>query len=156
MKFFVLLLFVLVSLSAGVIGGLATSSSVKTWYPEIVKPSWNPPASLFGPVWTLLFILIGVSAWRVWLTGQFWGAPAAIFGVQFVFNLAWSWLFFAQHRPDWAFLDIVVLWLSIVAMLVTFWRIDRPAGWVLVPYLLWVSFASILNFSIWMLNRPVR
>jgi tryptophan-rich sensory protein len=119
----------------------------------LIKPAWNPPAALFGPVWTVLYILIAVSAWRVWQTGHFWGVPAIIFAVQLALNIGWSWLFFGQRRPDFALIEIVFLWLSILTMLIVFYRVDRTSGWLLLPYLLWVSFASVLNFSIWTLNR---
>ena len=153
MKLVSFALFLGASLSAGVIGGLLTGSSVKTWFPELIKPAWNPPAALFGPVWTVLYILIGISAWKVWLTGHFWGVPATIFAVQLALNIGWSWLFFGQRRPDFALMEIVFLWLSILTMLIVFYRVDRTSGWLLLPYLLWVSFASVLNFSIWTLNR---
>jgi len=86
-------------------------------------------------------------------TDHFWGLPATLFGIQFVLNIGWSWLFFGQRRPDLALIEILVLWLSILAMLMVFYRLDRTAGWLLVPDILWVSFAAFLNFSIWSLNR---
>jgi tryptophan-rich sensory protein len=153
MKLVSLVVFLGTSLLAGVIGALFTGSSVKTWFPELIKPAWNPPAALFGPVWTVLYILIGISAWKVWLTGHFWGVPATIFAIQLALNIGWSWLFFGQRRPDLALIEIVLLWLSILAMVIVFSKQDRNAGWLLLPYLLWVSFASVLNFSIWTLNR---
>ena len=153
MKFVSLGVFLGISLLAGVFGGLFTGSSVKTWFPELIKPPWNPPAWLIGPVWTILYVLIGISAWRVWETGQFWGLPGLLFTVQLVLNIGWSWFFFGQRRPDLAMIEIVFLWLSILGMLIVFARLDRVSGWLLLPYLLWVSFASVLNFSIWILNR---
>lgn len=152
MKLLALVLFIVITLGIGGVGGLLTSESVNSWYPSLSKPSWNPPALVFAPVWTVLYILIGVSAWRVWLSGSFWGAPAVIFALQLALNLAWSWIFFYQRQPGLAFFEISLLLLSIVATIVTFGRIDRLAGWILTPYLLWVMFATVLNFSIWKLN----
>ena len=152
MKLLGLVVFIVITLGIGGVGGWLTSESVSSWYPSLSKPSWNPPASVFGPVWTVLYFLIGVSAWRVWLSGSFWGAPAFIFALQLALNLAWSWIFFYQRQPGLAFFDISLLLLSIMAMIVIFGRIDKTAGWLLAPYLLWVMFATVLNFSIWKLN----
>jgi tryptophan-rich sensory protein len=139
---------------APAIGGLLTRGSVPGWYEEIAKPSWTPPGWLFGPVWTLLYIMMAVAAWLVWLKGGWSGArPALIlFGVQLVLNAAWTPIFFGLHKPGLAFAEIVVLWAAIGATLVAFWGVNPVAGLLLVPYWLWVSFASCLNFAIWRLN----
>ena len=125
-----------------------------TWYQSLVKPAWTPPSWLFGPVWTLLYGMMAAAAWLVWKRHGFSGAlvPLAVFVVQLVLNAIWSWLFFGLHRPGLAFAEIVLLWLAIGATLVLFWRIERPAGTLLVPYLAWVSFAAVLNLALWRLN----
>ena len=135
------------------LGGAFTSTSVGDWYPTLSKPSWNPPSWVFGPVWTVLYSLMAVAAWRIWLRGPraHWGA-LALFGAQLLLNLGWSWVFFGCRAPGWAVLEISALWLAIVATLVSFWRVDRLAGLLLTPYLAWVSFAAALNLAIWRLN----
>ena len=124
------------------------------WYASLVKPAWNPPNWIFGPVWTLLYVLMGVAAWLVWRRVGWSGARLALglFIVQLVLNAAWSWLFFGLHRPDLAFVDICALWGLILAVAVLFGRVDRLAAALLVPYLAWVGFATVLNFTIWRLN----
>jgi translocator protein len=124
------------------------------WYASLAKPSWNPPNAIFGPVWSVLYALMAVSAWLVWRRVGFSGAGAALglFVVQLVLNALWSYLFFGLHRPDIAFFDIVVLWVVILAVLLLFWRVDRTAGALMLPYLAWVGFASCLNFVLWRLN----
>jgi translocator protein len=124
------------------------------WYAQLRKPDWNPPNSVFGPVWTILYAMMAVAGWLVWKERGFDGARAALmlFVGQLALNTAWSWLFFGLERADLAFADIVVLWLAILATIVAFWRINRVAGALLIPYLLWVSFAAALNFTIWRMN----
>ena len=124
------------------------------WYASLNKPSWNPPAWIFGPVWTLLYTMMAVAAWLVWRRGGFavHRKPLACFLVQLALNAAWTPLFFGLHQPGWAFAEIVLLWLAIVATLAAFWRVHRPAAWLLVPYLAWVSFATFLNFTLWQMN----
>jgi translocator protein len=124
------------------------------WYQALEQPAWQPPDWLFGPVWTLLYTMMAVAAWLVW---REWGRRAvggalALFLVQLALNVAWSWLFFGQQRPDLAFGEIVLLWIAILATLLAFWRIRTLAGALLIPYLLWVTFAAALNYSIWQLN----
>ena len=125
------------------------------WYASLVKPSWNPPNYLFGPVWTVLYVLMAVAAWIVWRKAAFSGAGLALtlFVVQLALNALWSYLFFGQHRPDIAFFDIVALWVAIVVVAALFWKVDHVAGGLMVPYVLWVSFASYLNFVLWRLNK---
>jgi translocator protein len=124
------------------------------WYAELAKPRWTPPGWVFGPVWTTLYVLMALSAWLVWRRDGFSRAsgPLGIYLVQLVFNAAWTWLFFGLKRPDLAFAEIIVLWLLIVATIVAFLRRQRLAAVLLVPYFLWVTFASFLNFEIWRLN----
>ena len=125
------------------------------WYASLAKPSWNPPSYLFAPVWTVLYVLMAVAAWLVWRKVGFGGAGAALglFVVQIGLNALWSYLFFGQHRPDLALCDITVLWVSILAVMLLFWRFDGVAGALLLPYLAWVGFASVLNWVLWHLNR---
>ncbi|MEM9555316.1 MAG: TspO/MBR family protein [Acidobacteriota bacterium] len=141
--------FLAVSFSAAV---LASASPPGAWYETLAKPSWNPPSWVFGPVWTLLYIMIAVAAWRIWLRGADRVSALGAWGVQMVLNALWSWLFFGLQRPDLAFAEICLLWLTIVVTLVLFWRRERLAGALLVPYLVWVSFAALLNFTLWQLN----
>ncbi len=147
-----LLLWLVVSLSAGWIGsGFAPGE----WYAGLAKPSWNPPSSVFAPVWSTLYMLMGLAAWLVWRQVGVRGAPVAmgLFALQLVLNALWSYLFFGIHQPAVAFLDIVVLWLVILATTIAFWRVSVPAGVLLLPYLCWVGFAGALNLQLWRLNR---
>jgi tryptophan-rich sensory protein len=125
------------------------------WYVALAKPSWNPPNWIFGPVWTVLYMLMAVAAWRVWRQVGFSGAGIALglFIVQLVLNALWSYLFFGLHRLDLAMLDILVLWGAILAVGVLFHGMNRVAGALMLPYLAWVSFAACLNFALWHLNR---
>jgi len=145
---------VAVCLAAAGVGGLATSRSVATWYQTIEKPSWTPPGWVFGPVWTTLYLMMAVAAWLVWRRAGVSGGRLALtlFAAQLVLNAAWSWLFFGLQNPGAAFVELIVLWLAIVATLVAFWRTTAPAGWLMLPYLLWVTFAGVLNFTIWRMN----
>ena len=124
------------------------------WYARLERPSFNPPSSVFGPVWTALYLMMGIAAWLVWKRDGFTGARAALalYLAQLVANAAWSWLFFGRHAIGLALIDISVLWLLILATLIRFWRHSRPAGLLLVPYLLWVSFATLLNYAFLRLN----
>jgi len=151
-----LLIAVFIPQAVGAEAGIATSSSVSTWYPTLAKPPWNPPNWLFGPVWILLYLLMGVAVWLVWRRGI--DAPGVrgaliLFGAQLLFNLAWSFVFFGLRRVGWGLVEIVATWALILATLVAFYRLRPLAGWLLVPYQLWVTFASALNAAIWWLNR---
>ena len=127
------------------------------WYERLNKPSWRPPNRLFAPVWTILYLMIAVSGWLVWRQAGFVGAalPLAVYALQLVLNAAWTPLFFGLHRPDLGFVDIVLVWLFIVAAIVLFVPISVAAAVLLVPYLVWVTFATALNFAVWRLNRSV-
>ncbi len=142
---------VLLSLAAGWVGSRFMPGA---WYAGLAKPSWNPPSWVFAPVWSALYLLMGVAAWLVWRRAGFAGAPTALglFVLQLVLNSLWSFLFFGLHRPGFAFLEIVALWAAILATLIAFWRVSPPAGALLLPYLAWVSFASALNLQLWRLN----
>ena len=124
------------------------------WFAALKKPSWNPPGWVFGPVWTALYAMMAAAAWLVWQRGG-WKEqrkPLLIFLAQLALNALWTPLFFGLHRPGVAFAEIVLLWLAIVATLVAFRPVNRTAAWLLVPYLAWVSFAAVLNGTLWRLN----
>lgn len=159
---------IIVSLAASAavagIGGAATARGLGPWFDALRKPSWNPPSWVFGPVWTVLYILMAIAAYLVWRTGF---APAAdgavrrrahialtVYAVHLAFNALWSWVFFAWRSPGWAVLEIGVLLALIVVTIALFARIRPMAAWLLAPYAAWVTFASFLNFTIWRLNAP--
>lgn len=129
-----------------------------TWYRALKKPGFTPPNWLFGPAWTILYILIAIAGFLVWRAVGIAGAPLAfgLYFLQIALNAAWSPLFFGVHRPDLAMADIVLLWLAIAATILAFWPISTAAALLLVPYLLWVSFAGLLNFAVWRLNTPTE
>ena len=125
------------------------------WYATLNKPSWNPPAWIFGPVWTLLYLSMAIAAWWVWRQGG-WKHQSRALGlyvVQLGLNAIWTPLFFGLHRPGWAFVEILLLLAAVVATTRAFWKTSGFAGALLVPYVLWVSFASVLNGTLWCLNR---
>lgn len=139
---------------AGALGSLFTAQTVSTWYRTLEKPALNPPSWVFGPVWTTIFILIGVSLFLVWKSGNENKKMAlGIFAVQMVLNVLWSALFFGLRSPGAALLGIVILWVVIILNLISFYRINKWAGILFWPYLLWVTFATYLNFQIWLLNQ---
>ncbi len=146
----VLFLFLVAVFSAAAFGALFTPGE---WYQQLAKPAWNPPSWLFGPVWSVLYVMIAVSGWLVWKRG---GAPSRTaliaWGVQLALNAAWSWIFFGMQRMGAALIEILVLWLAILVTVVLFWRLRRLAAVLLLPYLLWVSFAATLNWKLWQLN----
>lgn len=145
-----------VSFITAAIGSIA-SVQAGPFYAALVRPDWAPPPDVFGPVWSILYALMGIAAWLVWRVGGFRAARAALvlFLVQLAVNALWSWLFFAWHLGALAFVDILLLWALVLATLVAFWRIRPWAGALLVPYLLWISFAAALNLSVWQLNPQV-
>ena len=125
------------------------------WYEQLRKPAWRPPNWVFPPAWTFLYLTIAVSGWLVWRTSGFAGAtfPFSIYLVQLILNASWSPIFFGMRRPDLAFIEVVMLWLSIIATIAAFHRENAAAAWLLLPYLAWVTFAAALNLTIWRLNR---
>lgn len=152
---FKLIISLIIPQLAGGIGSFFTIGSVKDWYPVLVKPALNPPAWIFGPVWTTLFALMGVAAFMVWKKGldrRDVKIALGIFLGQLVLNTLWSIIFFGLHSPGGAFVEIIFLWLSILATIIAFAKISKPAAWLLAPYILWVSFAGYLNWAIWTLN----
>jgi translocator protein len=152
----ILVLFLALTYAAAAAGSIPTASAIGTWYRELHRPSWTPPDWLFGPVWTLLYTLMAIAAWLVWKRSpeQSVSLPLTAYFVQLTLNTAWTLIFFGLHRPGLAFAEIAVLWLAILATIVTFWRVSPTAGVLLLPYIAWVTFASALNFSLWQLNRP--
>ncbi len=149
-----LLCFVAVCLGVAGLGAIATAASVRDWYPALRKPCWNPPAAVFAPVWTTLYVMMAVAAWLVWRRRGFAGARRALglFALQLALNASWSPLFFGLRSPLAGLLDIVPLCAAILATMVSFGRIAPAAGVLLVPYWLWVCFAAALNFTIWRMN----
>ena len=155
-RWLALVLFLLAAFAAATIGGVATATSVQTWYPTLAKPPWNPPSWVFGPAWTLLYGLMSVAAWRVWVRRAELGAKATtvlrLHGLQLVLNALWSLLFFGLQRPDLALIEIVGLWTILAIIQLQLKTLDRLAAWLWGPYLGWVSFATTLNLAIWYLN----
>lgn len=146
----------LICFSAAAIGGLA-SAQAGSFYQALIRPNWAPPGWLFGPVWTVLYILMAISAWLVWRSHGFQkaGFALSLFLVQLAVNALWTWLFFVWHLGAWAFVEILVLWALIFATTFTFWRFRVVAGALLLPYLAWVTFASVLTWSVWKRNPHI-
>ena len=141
------------SFAAAAVGGVA-SANAGGFYQQLVRPGWAPPPWLFGPVWSVLYLMMGIAAWLVWRDRGFRGARAALtlFVVQLAANALWTWLFFAWRRGALAFGEILLLWVLIAATIVAFWRVRPLAGALLLPYLLWVTFATALTFAVWRMN----
>jgi tryptophan-rich sensory protein len=140
---------------AGIIGSVFTASSVSTWYTALQKPSLNPPSWVFGPVWTTLFVLMGIAAYLIYENGfkkKNVRIALSVFAVQLVLNTLWSILFFGLQNPGLALVEIAFLWLSILSCIVLFYKINKTAAYLLIPYIVWVSFASYLNYTLWILN----
>ena len=152
-QFFGLVGWLLLTFAAAAIGARA-SIDAGAFYGTLTRPSWAPPAWLFGPVWSILYLLMAISAWLIWRARGFAGAPGALalFVAQLVLNALWSWLFFVWHRGGLAFAEVLILWCAIAATAFSFWRINTLAGLLLVPYLAWVTFASALTYAVWQLN----
>jgi tryptophan-rich sensory protein len=149
-KLLKLFLAIIICEGAGLIGSIFTFNAVNTWYVTLHKPFFNPPSWIFGPVWTILYLLMGVSLYLVWNTKKI---TLKWFWIQLVLNMLWSVLFFGLKNPTVALLEIMLLWLAILMMVKSFWKYNRTASWLLLPYLLWVTFASVLNLFIVLLNR---
>ena len=162
-NFFKLVVAIAVSEMAGVIGAFFTAPAVQSsWYAGIAKPALNPPAWVFGLVWTALYALMGIALFLIWKQHTYilenvsmlriWRLAISLFFVQLVLNMIWSIIFFGLHSPGGALVEIIFLWLAILATIVAFYKISKPAAWLLAPYILWVSFAMYLNYLIWILN----
>ena len=142
-------------LMVGALASFFTVASVKGWYATIQKPSFNPPNSIFGPVWSLLYVMMGIAFYLIWIkkTESKLKTTAILFYcIQLALNFCWSLIFFYGQQPGWALVDIVLLWIMIAGTIYYFSKISKAAAWMLVPYILWVSFATALNFAIWKLN----
>lgn len=153
-KTYKLIISLLIPQLAGGLGSFFTASSVKDWYLTLEKPALNPPAWVFGPVWTMLFLLMGYALYLVWTdeSGKRRTLAYLVFGIQMILNILWSIIFFGLHSPGGALFEMIFLWLAILATIIAFAKISRTAAWLLAPYILWVSFAGYLNYSIWILN----
>jgi tryptophan-rich sensory protein len=151
---------VAIAVTVGAVGGLATASSIPTWYAALRKPAFNPPNAVFGPAWTALYVLMALAAWRVWRARPSSGVSAAgarraalvLYAVQLILNLGWMLIFFGLRRPGAAMAEVLALLLAVIACAGAFWRVDRIAGLMMAPYAAWVTFASALNLAIWRLN----
>lgn len=149
-----ILLCAVACLLLGSLSGLATGTAVKGWYAEMAKPSWNPPNWIFGPVWTVLYLMMGSAFALVWqASSKAKNKAMLLFGIQFALNLLWSILFFGFARIDLALIEILLLWLMIFFTILSFYRIKALAAYLLIPYLAWVSFASFLNYTLYTLNN---
>ncbi len=146
---------VVVCYGAALLGNLATMPQIPTWYAGIAKPPWTPPDWLFGPVWSLLYAMMAVAAWFIWRQSDWKTAksPLLWFAAQLILNSLWSILFFGMQKPAWSMVEVFFLWLAILMTIRAFWPVSRLAAGLLIPYLIWVSFASVLNVAIWQLNR---
>jgi tryptophan-rich sensory protein len=152
----VLLLSLVVTGAAASLGAIA-SIDAANFYATLDKPAWAPPPGIFGPVWTVLYVLMAVAAWLVWRTAGFRAAriPLALYVVQLALNALWTWLFFRWHSGRWAFFEINALWLVLLFTFVSFWRTHRLAGRLLVPYWAWITFAAALTYAVWQRNPGV-
>lgn len=149
-----ILISTILCLSLGILSGFNTSDSITGWYPFIIKPSWNPPNWIFGPIWTVLYIGMGVAVALIWHSRHDQKQKAILFFIiQFVFNLCWSFIFFNLHQIGWALIEIVAMFFLILITTIRFYNINKHAAYLMIPYLLWVSFATVLNASIWYLNK---
>jgi len=156
-KILILIIFIVIAHSAGIIGSFFTAPSIDSWYTFLEKPPFSPPNWLFAPAWLTLYTLMGVAAFLVWSSyGHIAGERARtalwLYGIHLVFNALWSVIFFGLKNPALAFLEIILLWVLILTVTLKFYKIRKAAGILLIPYLLWVSFAAALNFFIWQLN----
>ena len=154
-QFLPFIICLLIPLAIGALGSFFTFESVNTWYITLNKPSFNPPNGIFGPVWTTLFTLMGISSYWVWqkrkvIIGYHWALFTYL--LQLVLNLMWSFLFFYQRQIELALIEIIILLITIITTAFLFYRIDKRAGLLFIPYILWVSFASYLTYSIYILN----
>ena len=146
-------MFIAINIAISALGGWATAASVGTWYQALAKPAFNPPDWIFAPVWSALYLMIAIAGWRVWRRGSGEARLAlTVYAVQLALNLAWSFVFFGARLIGPALAVIVALLAAILANAFLFWRIDRAAGALLVPYAAWVSFAAVLNAALWRLN----
>jgi tryptophan-rich sensory protein len=150
-----LIIAILIPLIIGAISGFFTSEAVTGWYAAIQKPSFNPPNGIFAPVWTTLYIMMGIALYLVWKqerNTKIWRQALFLFGLQLFLNFCWSLIFFKLEQPGWALVEMVCLWISILLTIIWFSKLSKVSAWLLVPYICWVSFAALLNYEIWRLN----
>lgn len=150
-----LIIAIAIPLAVGATSGFFTVTGVDSWYQTIQKPSWNPPNWVFGPVWTTLYVLMGIALFLVWKSeaaDQLKKIAIGLFAVQLILNFFWSFIFFNQQQIGWAFAEIILMWVFILGTIFMFANINKAAAWLLVPYISWVSFAAILNYTIWKMN----
>lgn len=151
-----LIISIVVCQLAGVIGSIFTTPAIPTWYASLKKPSFSPPNWLFAPVWITLFVLMGIALFLVWRKGldaPFVKSGLILFGIQLVFNVLWSVAFFGSRSPLGGLIVIIILWIAILLTILQFWKVSQLAGILLLPYIVWVSFASVLNLALFLLNR---
>ncbi|MFA6422641.1 MAG: TspO/MBR family protein [Candidatus Buchananbacteria bacterium] len=156
MKIIKFIVSIAIPLLVGFVGSLVTIPSIDSWYQLLNKPSFNPPNWIFSPVWTALFILMGISLFIIWINKNNSKAKrifVGLFIIQLILNFLWSFIFFGWHSPFWALMEIILLLISIIALIISAGKISKASAWLLVPYLLWVGFATFLTFNIWMLNK---
>ena len=155
MRWLLLVFWAMLCFAVAGVSGSWTAREIPTWYRTLVRPSFAPPNWLFGPVWTLLYALMAIAAWRISLAdpSPTRTAALALFGIQLALNFAWSFLFFRGHQIGWAFAEVLLLWTTILSTTLVFARISTSAAWLMAPYLAWVSFASLLNAAFWQLNK---
>ncbi len=142
-------------LLVGGVSGFFSVTGVESWYPTIQKPSWNPPNWVFGPVWTTLYVMMGIAFFLVWkddTSKELKKIAITLFAVQLTLNFFWSFIFFKLQQPGWALVEIIAMWIFISLTIFAFAQVNKAAAWLLVPYISWVSFATILNYTIWQLN----
>jgi translocator protein len=148
-----LIISILIPLAIGAVAGYATTQNIPNWYVYLNKPFFTPPNYLFGPVWTCLYIMMGIACYLIWRSKHIFQKKALVlYSIQLMFNFSWSFVFFQFHALGFAFIIIVLMWLSILLTILQFYKIQQWAAWLLLPYLLWVSYASVLNFAVWQLN----
>jgi translocator protein len=149
-----LIISIVLCVSLGSVGGLVTVNEIPTWYATLNKPSFNPPNWLFGPVWTTLYVLMGISVYLIWKQPVSTERNKALqlFILQFILNFCWSFIFFGLHATGWALMEMIALWILILLSILHFAKHSKTAAWLLVPYIAWVSFALLLNAAIWKLN----
>jgi len=150
-----LIVFIAICFSAAATGSVFNTTSLKEWYPGIKKPSWNPPNAVFAPVWTILYLMMAVAGWMVYerSSQELINPPMILYVIQLALNTAWSMLFFGLRNPGLALVEVIFLWIFIILTTISFWGVYWLAGLLFLPYLLWVSFATVLNFAVWRLNR---
>lgn len=151
-----LIISILIPLAIGAVSGFFTTAEIPGWYQTINKPTWNPPSWIFGPVWTTLYVMMGIALFLIWKSDVSQTAKKTaiiLFAAQLGLNFFWSFIFFNQHQPGWALVEIIVMWVSILLTIFAFAAVSKTGAWLLIPYISWVSFATILNYTIWQLNR---